>query len=96
MITNSTSLRVAMNHGVPCVLPALPALADVPREAAFWFEPTDVHDLARALRAVLAATGDECAATTGAATRWLAEWGWDRVAASTRAVYERALRGSRS
>jgi glycosyltransferase involved in cell wall biosynthesis len=93
-ITNSTSLRVAMNHGVPCVLPALPALADVPREAAFWFEPTDVQDLARALRAVLAATGDECAATTGAATRWLAEWGWDRVAASTRAVYERALRGN--
>ena len=91
-ITNSTSLRVAMAHRVPCVLPSLPALAEVPRAAAFWCEPDDVGDLARAMRAVLAATDDERASASDAAVGWLARWGWDRVGASTREVYERALR----
>ncbi|HEV3213439.1 MAG TPA: glycosyltransferase [Acidimicrobiales bacterium] len=91
-ITNSTSLRVAMTHRVPCVLPALPALSDVPRAAACWFAPADVADLARALRDVAAATDDEREAMSAAALAWLAEWSWDRVAAATRQVYERALR----
>jgi glycosyltransferase involved in cell wall biosynthesis len=91
-ITNSTSLRVAMTHRVPCVLPSLPALADLPRTAALWFEPDDARDLARAMRAVVAITDDERAAVADAASRWLAEWSWDRVAAATRQVYERALR----
>jgi glycosyltransferase involved in cell wall biosynthesis len=90
-ITNSTSLRVAMTHRVPCVLPSLAALADVPRAAAFWFEPGDVDGLTRAMQAVLAASDDERTSVADAAVRWLEEWDWDRVGAATRAVYERAL-----
>jgi glycosyltransferase involved in cell wall biosynthesis len=91
-ITNSTSLRVAMSHRVPCVLPSLPALAEVPRAAAYWCEPDDVGDLTRALDAVVAATGDERASVCEAAVDWLTRWSWDRVGATTREVYERALR----
>ena len=94
-ITNSTSLRVAMAHQVPCVLPTLPALSDVPRAAAFWFAPGDVRDLSRAMHAVMTATDDERATTAKAATEWLEEWSWARVGVATRAVYERTL-GSRS
>jgi len=90
-ITNSTSLRVAMAHRVPCALPSLPALAAVPRAAAFWFEPNDLDELARVMRAVADATEDERASVSDAAVRWMAQWDWDRVGATTREVYERAL-----
>jgi hypothetical protein len=81
-----------MAHRVPCVLPSLPALAEVPRAAAYWCEPDDVGDLARAMHAVVAATDDERASVSDAAVDWLARWTWDRVGATTREVYERALR----
>jgi glycosyltransferase involved in cell wall biosynthesis len=91
-ITNSTALRVAMTHRVPCVLPSLRALDDVPRAAALWFGPGDVDGLAHTMQAAMAASDDERTSVTDAAIRWLEEWTWDRVGAATRIVYERALR----
>ena len=91
-ITNSTSMRVAMAHDVPCILPALPSFADVPRESACWFEPGDIASLAHAMDAVATADARTCSAMTTAARAWLAEWDWTRVGRATRLVYERALR----
>lgn len=91
-ITSSGSLLHAMAHGVPCVIPELPALADVPRDAAFWFAPGDARDLARAILELLAAPPSARRAVVAAASEWLARWDWDKVAVATRSVYERALR----
>ena len=91
-ITNSTSLRVAMAHRVPCVLPTLPALAGVPWGAAFWCAPDDVDDLARAMCTVLASDDGGRATVSDTAVDWMAQWSWARVGAATREVYERALR----
>jgi glycosyltransferase involved in cell wall biosynthesis len=90
-ITNSTSLRVAMASRVVCVVPELPALCDVPRDAALRFTPGDVADLARAIVEGLGMDADARSSMLDAASAWLDEWSWERVARATRTVYERAL-----
>ena len=89
-ITNSTSLRVAMAHRVPCVLPSLPALAAVPRAPRSGASPTTWPTRPRDA-GVAAATDDERASVRDAAVGWLSAWDWDRVAATTREVSERSF-----
>lgn len=89
-ITNSSSVLLACSFGLPVLIPALPALADVPDEVAIRFEPGR-DGLREALAAVLECDAKELAARSGAARRYADSLSWERAAAATLAIYSRVL-----
>ena len=79
-----------MLHGAPVVSSNATCLPEVHGDAAHYFDPLDVHDMAvkiaevidnESLRADLITKGKDRAAT----------FSWERMATQTLAVYNRAL-----
>jgi glycosyltransferase involved in cell wall biosynthesis len=91
LITNSTSLRVAMSRRVPVLVPGLPELGDVPAGAMLRYDHTTKTGLRDALAAALCAQPEELAARVATAYAWTTAWTWHDVAIATKAVYDRVL-----
>lgn len=93
-ITNSATLRMAMAWRRPIILPDLPSLADIPREACFWFDPTVPSGLRDVLEEVLGSAPGERESKVEQGAAWVASWPWDKVGTATRSVYASALGSS--
>lgn len=92
-ITNSTTMRQSMAYGLTAIVADLPALADVPRDAALFFDHDRRGDLCRVLTQALTEVGsDEAAARGERARQWATSWSWLEVAEATSAFYEQTER----
>jgi glycosyltransferase involved in cell wall biosynthesis len=80
----------AMACGAPVVLAAASSLPEVGGDAALYFEPGSVDDLARVLRALLTDDAARSKATQLGLDR-AAEFTWRRAACATARVYREAL-----
>lgn len=89
-ITNSGSVLLACSFGLPVLIPALPALADVPDEVAIRYEPGSAG-LARALVALAGCDKAELASRSEAARHYAASLSWEQAARSTLEVYAQVL-----
>jgi glycosyltransferase involved in cell wall biosynthesis len=78
----------AMRRGVPVACSDIPVLREVAGDAARFFPPTEPR---AAAAAILASLGDEAMGARG--RERAAKFTWERTAAETFAVYERALAG---
>jgi glycosyltransferase involved in cell wall biosynthesis len=82
----------AMVRGVPVACSRIGPLEEVAGDAACYFEPTDVADMARAIESLLA-DGDLRTRLAEAGRKRAQEFTWARTAEATIASYERALGG---
>ena len=80
----------AMIRGVPVACSRIDPLEEVAGDAALYFEPTDVEDMARAIESLLA-DGDMRKRLADAGRKRAKEFSWTRTAEATVASYERAL-----
>jgi glycosyltransferase involved in cell wall biosynthesis len=80
----------AMVRGVPVACSRIGPLEEVAGDAARYFEPTDVADMARAIESLLA-DGDLRARLAELGRVRAREFTWPRTAEATIASYERAL-----
>jgi glycosyltransferase involved in cell wall biosynthesis len=79
-----------MVRGVPVACSRIGPLEEVAGDAARYFEPTDVADMARAIESLL--TDDDLRTRLGEAGRVRArDFSWARTAEATIRSYERAL-----
>lgn len=85
----------AMSRGLPVALSSAPPLPEVAGEAARYFDPYDVADMASAI-AELLSDGDEREHLIAAGKARAKEFTWERTAEQTLGVYERALKMSHS
>lgn len=92
-ITNSTTLRVAMASRRAVIIPNSLSLSDVPRDAAYRFEPDDPSSLCAVLEGLLKDLPADDDPRIESAYRWATAWTWNNVATATSQVYERVLRG---
>jgi glycosyltransferase involved in cell wall biosynthesis len=76
----------AMARGVPVAAARATALPETGGDAALYFDPVDVHDMAETIRRALA---DDQLGTRGRAH--VARLSWDEAAAQTAAVYAELL-----
>jgi glycosyltransferase involved in cell wall biosynthesis len=81
-VTTSGSAVLALCHGRPLVIPALPALGDLPAEATVRYDRT-AAGLTQALAWVADADGKALAAMSEAALRFTATLTWSQIAAAT-------------
>lgn len=82
----------AMARGTPVACSRIGPLEEVAGEAAFYFEPTDAHGMARAIESLLS----DAALRTGlaeAGRERAKQFSWTRTAEATLRSYERALSG---
>jgi len=88
-ITNSTTMRMSMAYGLVTVLPNLPELSDVPRDAAIFFDQSDPRALATTIETAI---GEIATVNTSrivsTAQSWVNSWTWLEVAQATAGVYE--------
>jgi glycosyltransferase involved in cell wall biosynthesis len=80
----------AMVRGVPIACSRIGPLEEVAGEAARYFEPTDVADMARAIESLLA-DGDLRKRLAEAGRERARDFSWARTAEATIRSYERAL-----
>ena len=98
-ITNSTTMRMSMAYGLVTVLPNLPELSDVPRDAAIFFDRSDPQGLATSIEAAIGEIATiNSSRIVSAAQSWVRSWTWLQVAQATADLYEgtyagRQLRG---
>jgi glycosyltransferase involved in cell wall biosynthesis len=91
-ITTSGSALLALSHGKPLVIPALPALADLPDGAVFRYDGS-VDGLAAALRSVIGTEDSVLARMSEAALAYSSEATWSQVASTTVAEFRKVLGG---
>jgi beta-1,4-mannosyltransferase len=86
--TTSGSALLALSFGVPIVAPRVGALADLPPDVGFFYDPPDgfEHALTRAL-----ASSGEIVAAAGQARAYASTMTWENAAEATDAVYARVL-----
>jgi len=89
-VTTSGSAMLALSFGVPIVAPRIGALADLPDDVGFFYEPTDADGLSRTLAHVLSSP-DDVAKAAHRAREYADSMTWARAAAATDAVYRRVL-----
>jgi beta-1,4-mannosyltransferase len=89
-VTTSGSAMLALSFGVPIVAPRIGALADLPDDVGFFYEPTEPDGLARTLARALSSP-DDVAKAADRARDYAASMTWARAAAATEAVYQRVL-----
>ena len=82
----------AMMRGVPVACSRIGPLEEVAGDAARYFEPTDVEDMARAIESLLA-DPDLRVRLAEAGRERARQFSWARAAEATLASYERALAG---
>jgi glycosyltransferase involved in cell wall biosynthesis len=89
-VTTSGSAMLALSFGVPIVAPRIGALADLPDDVGFFYEPTSPDGLSRALAHALSSP-DDVAKAAHRARDYAASMTWARAAAATDAVYQHVL-----
>jgi beta-1,4-mannosyltransferase len=89
-VTTSGSAMLALSFGVPIVAPRIGALADLPDDVGFFYEPTEPDGLSRTLARALSLP-DDVAKAAHRARDYAASMTWARAAAATDAVYRRVL-----
>ncbi|NRQ32315.1 glycosyltransferase [Nonomuraea sp. NN258] len=85
-VTTSGSALLALGHGRPLIVPALPELAALPAEALVRYEG-GVAGLGAALRKAVAYDAATLAAMSAAALAHVRSPGWPRIARATRGAY---------
>ncbi|MGC2168524.1 MAG: glycosyltransferase family 4 protein [Acidimicrobiales bacterium] len=90
-ITNSASVMLAQSFGRPIVIPNLPALRDIPDEAAIRFEPGD--DLTKVLEQTESLSDERYQEMSAASIAWATRADWRTAAADTIETYESVRRG---
>lgn len=90
-ITNSGSLLLAQSFGKPIVIPNLPALADIPSNAAIRFEP-GVGPLVEALQQAEMLSEADYRDLSVAGLAWATRFDWTNVARETIETYKEASR----
>jgi glycosyltransferase involved in cell wall biosynthesis len=90
-ITNSGSINLAQSFGLPVVIPNLPALRDIPSDAAIRFEP-ETNSLVESLIQAENLSAAEYHDMSSAALAWATRTGWEEIAQATVDAYEEALR----
>jgi glycosyltransferase involved in cell wall biosynthesis len=89
-ITTSGSALLALSYGKPLVIPALPALADLPDSAAFRYDGS-AAGLTATLQSVIAADDNVLARMSAAALAYCSETTWSQAASTTVAEFRRVL-----
>jgi glycosyltransferase involved in cell wall biosynthesis len=92
-ITNSASVLLAQSFGRPVVIPNLPALRDIPDEAAIRFEMDE--DLTDVLTRAENVSDERYQELSAASTAWATRAEWSSAGASTVEIYESVRRRSR-
>lgn len=84
----------AMLHGAPVVASSATCLPEILGDAAAYFDPYDVHDMATKIDSVIS---DEAKRNSmkEAGLQQAAKYSWERMARQTLEVYEKALTSSR-
>lgn len=81
----------AMGHGAPVISSNATCLPEVYGDAAYYFDPTNVDDMARAINDVLTDTQLRSNLIKKGHTQ-LAQYSWERMARQTHGVYMNAIR----
>jgi glycosyltransferase involved in cell wall biosynthesis len=89
-VTTSGSVMLAMCHGRPVIVPAIPALAGLPDDAVFRYDCT-LPDLTATLAEATALEAGQLAKMSAAAFAYAATHSWADIAAETSAQIVRVL-----
>lgn len=89
-VTTSGSALLGLSFGVPIVAPRIGALADLPDDVGFFYEPTEPDGLTAALARALDSP-DDIAKAARNAQDYAASMTWARAAEATDAVYRRIV-----
>lgn len=90
-ITTSGSVILAATYGKPIVTPRLGAIQDIPREVGVLYDPSQKDAVLHALEQALESPSRR-QAMAAASRRYADTLSWDKIAASTYAVYLKALK----
>jgi beta-1,4-mannosyltransferase len=89
-VTTSGSAMLALSFGVPIVAPRIGALADLPDDVGFFYQPAEASGLRDALAHALGSPDDVAKAAKNAHD-YAASMTWARAAEATEAVYRRLV-----
>lgn len=89
-VTTSGSAMLALSYGKPLMVPALPALAELPADAVFRYDGS-VAELTETLQAATTANAEVLGHMSKAALAYAAEATWTQVAATTAAEFRRLV-----
>lgn len=91
-ITNSSSLLLALEFGVPVILPDLPQLEEIPERASLRYR-AEGPTLPELLAQVATMDGRRLEEMGADGKAFVAEWSWERSARETRGVYASVFAG---
>jgi glycosyltransferase involved in cell wall biosynthesis len=96
-ITNSGSLNAALTAGLPIVIPDLPSLEWVPKQAAIFYQhkPESVIELATAINSLCNISKEKISAMQSAAHSFTKDHSWAEIAKEHNCVYENIITNSR-
>lgn len=89
-VTTSGSVLLALSFGLPVLIPAVPALADLPDQACLRYPPTPAG-LRSALTGLTAVDTQRWDRLAAGAQDYVRQHDWDHLSAQTAAVYEQVL-----
>ncbi len=92
-VTNSGSSLLALSFGRPLLIPALPALDDLPEGPAIRYEP-GVVGLSKSLSALASSDRSDLERNGQLAREYASTRSWDTAAMSTLQIYERLTQSS--
>jgi glycosyltransferase involved in cell wall biosynthesis len=81
----------AMKHGAPVVSSNATCLPEIYGEAAYYFDPLDIHDMANSINTVINNTEIRNKLIKAGRSK-AKEYSWERMAQQTLEVYKKALR----
>jgi len=89
VITNSGSLNAALSAGLPVVIPDLPSLRWIPRDAAVSYQPDETgSSLSSVLNSLVGISEDKIASMQSAAAEFTAQNSWALVAERHISLYK--------
>jgi glycosyltransferase involved in cell wall biosynthesis len=96
-ITNSGSLNAALTAGLPIVIPDLPSLEWVPKQAAILYQhkPDSVTELATAINSLSNISKEKISAMQSAAHFFTKEHSWTEIAKEHDYLYQNIITNSR-
>jgi glycosyltransferase involved in cell wall biosynthesis len=94
-VTTSGSAILALSHGRPLVVPALPALADLPDDAVIRYDGT-TEGLVTAMARIASADAETLARMSKAALDHSASLNWQQIAAMTAGEMRSLLSGTQA
>jgi len=90
-VTNSSSIVLAMSHGLPVILPRLPQFDGLPEQAAIRYDATAPNGLLEALREAASHSATKRAAMASAARSYADSFDWSVVGKATQDLYVELL-----